>query len=163
MAKTRTFKDWVDKSWKLPGVVLNPFLAIDLQSLGRLDVDLVEQWKFEPELIVPPTNEKDQLFNIQESLRQQKSFEYSRLWVLAGYEIAMQLKNNDPEKFRDTYNLFRKVRVPLVRYEKAGKNGDGQQIAMPGINTDIGEIGWEIEQGVFVTRNELAEKLFGVI
>lgn len=159
----RTYKNWVDKSWRLPSVGDNPFLAMDFQSLGRLDIDLVELWASRKELIDKPQDETEELFNLQEAFKQQRAFEYSRLWVLAGYEIAMQLKNNGPEKFQEVYNAFRNVRVPLARYEKAGENGGPQHIAMPGIRTDTGDIGWEIEQGVFVARDELAKKLLDTV
>lgn len=159
----RTYKNWVDKSWRLPGVDDNPFLAMDFQSLGRLDTDLIELWASRSELIAKPKNEADQLFNIQEALKQQKVFEYSRLWVLAGYEIVMQLKNSNDPKFRDIYTAFREVRVPLARYEKAGKNGGPRNVARPGTLTTTGDIGWEIEDGKFVSRETLAEGLINSI
>lgn len=159
----RTFDEWVIASHRLPGAKENPWLTMDFQALGRLDIEIYELWETRKKLIDPPKSHSAQLFNIQESLRQQKAFEYSRLWVLAGYELVRILKESNPDKFQVIHDRFRSVRIPLAKYEKALDKNHKLNIARLGIKASSGGIGWEISPQEFITREQLASSLLRLI
>ncbi len=97
----------------------------------------------------------------QEIQSQSDIFMLSRLWVLSGYEIVRILKATNPDKYQKVYSLFRKVRIPLAKYEKPGKSKKFS-IARIGYREDKA-IGWSVSETEFITRDELADILLKAI
>lgn len=154
----RTFKSWVQLSHHIPTVTENPMLMVDFQALGRIDIHLMEIKASEKTLNDNPLTPEEQLLTIEEALQQEMYIHLSRLWVLSAYEIARILKESEPEYFTEIYQLIRKVRIPMAKYEKAG-NKRMRTVAAIGTSLIDGELGWVIDEGVFITRNQIATQL----
>lgn len=160
----REFKDWVNKSYKLPGVKDNPFIVMDFQALGRLDGELTEASQSGNEIISNPISESDNMHNLAASLNMQRLWDYSRLWILAAYEVTRVLAQIDSAKYGNIKKQLAQVRIPMAKYEKAGTGRNPKyDRAHPAIQRDNGDIGWVMTDGYFITREKLAQELFDAI
>jgi hypothetical protein len=154
--KQRSFSDWVKKSHHLPYLKENPLLSVNLQQIGRLDVQLLDEW----EII------RKDLQDFNNIIRFNEHTFMSALWVMAGYEFVRILKRLDkrPET-KHTYELFRRVRIPLVKFESPKSNGkldyrEDFGIAQGAIGLETYEYGWAVAPNFFISRNELADSLY---
>ena len=157
----RDIKGWVDKSHKLPGLKENAVLAYDFQSLGRVDLDLA----LESESI--KSNNPN---SIESALKLNKHATYARLWVIASYELIRNIKKIDKRiEVENVYQKFRRVRVPLVKFEKV-KDRKGKEYIekypndfeniVAAISTKDGEYGWAVSKTEIITREDLAQDLY---
>jgi hypothetical protein len=157
----RDIKGWVNKSHKLPGLKENPMLAYDFQSLGRVDLDLV----VESESI--KNNDPN---SIESALKLNRHATYARLWVIAGYELIRNIKKLDKHiEVKNVYEKFRRVRVPLVKFERV-KDKKGKRYierypndfdnVLAAISTKDGEYGWAVSVTEIITREDLAQDLY---
>ena len=153
----RNIKGWVDKSYKLPGIKENPMIVYDFQSLGRVDVDLIGEW----------AGIRNNLETLKSSLIFNRHVTYARLWVIAGFELIRMLKKLDKcEDIDKVYQKFRRVRIPLVKFEKVqDKKGidkypsDFSRVMMAR-SIDKNEFGWAVSNTTIITRDELAQDLY---
>lgn len=155
--RKRTAEEWVKKSFLIPGRTQNTALTYNFQALGLLDCELTEDWE---------TIMRDPL------IREGPTQNFSRhaflcsLWVLGGYELlrCMKEKEGDNPKLRSVYEMFKRVRIPIAKFEaptmrdKTPIYPDDYGKAFSGINQ--GDYGWGVGPDVFITRNELAQVLY---
>lgn len=155
---SRTLEEWIQKSYKIPGVSSNHFLLYDFQALGKTDCLLNEEWK---EIGSNLSDKKNILrFDFHATL--------SRLWVIAGYEFVREINKIDERvEVNQVHENFRRLRIAMVKYEVPdSRNGvsypedfGGAYLYLSQFNN---EIGWAIAPNVFVSRNQLAEDLYGL-
>lgn len=158
----RDLKQWVELSHKLPGIGDINWLAVDFQALGRLDIELIKMRESRKDLVTPPETTQDKVTNLTEALRHEKEIHYSRLWLLSAYEIVRIFKELDNDSFNGVYQKYRRLRIPLAKYEKMG-NSKIRSIAWPATSTIDSEPGWVLEDGYFITRNHLANELIDAV
>ena len=154
MVTQRTPEGWIKKSFKLPGLPSNPLLTYNFQSLGDLDCRLVIEW----EGIKGNLSDKSNIL-----IFNQHNF-ISAMWVMAAYELVRIFKNLDARpEVKETYELFRRVRIPLVKFEKP-VNGEPTDfgIAHLAIGQSTKDLGWAIGPDTFISRNDLAESLYNL-
>jgi hypothetical protein len=153
---------WVNASFVT--VQFEQFMVMVVQGLGRLDVSLMQDDRFFLSDFEKNSN------SLAESLKLNERFTLSYLWVLGGYELVRSICQRINEKrvaipdevvvsFRELKKEFSRLRVPLVKMEptSAHKNTDSH-IAYPVLNTQKG-IAWQVAQDVFITRQDLADRL----
>jgi len=165
MDNTR-FNRWVKAS---PGLApADHFLAFMSQEVGRLDSRLSEE---NSRFIDLSPEEKA---TIENSIKLTDLMMYSRLWILAAYELIRTLdemcRNNsnlfDGNSHTEIYELkhsFARIRMPLAKLQPADKhkNTDGP-IAQPILHRKLG-VGWQVSRDVVITRQELSENLLGLL
>jgi hypothetical protein len=149
-------EEWVMKSYKLPMIIKNPLLKYNFQALGRMDTKLSEEWKVIVENLTNPPNV---LYFDEHNFM-------SALWVIGGYELIRVLNKIDkrPEVHR-AYELFTRVRVPMVKFEVpkiSGKDVYPQDfgIARAAISTTDKSLGWAVADNTFISRDQLAQALY---
>jgi hypothetical protein len=144
------------------------FMVIFVQGLGRLEISL---------------GEGDQLFlanfeenknSLPESLKLSERFTLSHLWVLGAYEVVRTIcqritenRASVPEEIARSFNElkreFARIRIPLAKMEPASAYKDtDSQIAFLALSPTRG-IGWEVAQGVFISRQDLADRLLATL
>lgn len=154
MKKTR-HSEWLDSSFAFMNIEM--LLLGEVQALGELDIELIEEFS------KIKINSK-----LEEDLRRKRRYLLlSKLWVLGAYELIRFL--NDINKKRKFLNEatkkqlgnvlsdFTKVRVPLAKFQKAGKNKtlyDG--VADSFFDSDKG-VGWKVYSH---TNTELKKEIF---
>ena len=153
MTTDRTLEGWVKKSHRLRGISQNHLLPYNFQSLGKLDCILNDEWKAMKHRLT----EQENIIKFDHH-----SFQ-SSLWVMAAYELMRILKTIDarPES-KEVYKLFRRVRIPLVKFEAAEGHSHDFGIAYGAIGQETEDLGWAIGPKMFVTRNELADALYNL-
>lgn len=157
MNTNRNLEGWVRKSHKLP-VSGEHLLIYNLQSIGRFDCSLSLEWE----------QMRNKLHEVENILKFDSYSFQSSLWVMAAYEIIRILKTIDqrPET-RKVYELFRRVRVPMVKFEAPKTRGkidyaDDFGIAMAALGRETNDIGWAVGPKMFISRNELADALYNL-
>lgn len=147
--------EWMNSSFTFMGVEM--LLLGEVQALGELDVELIE------ELHKIKTNSK-----LEEDLKIKRRYLLlSKLWVLGAYELIRflndinkkrnSLSENTKLKLNGVLTTFTKVRVPLAKFQKAGKDKtlyDG--VADSFIDSNKG-VGWKIYSH---TKTGLKEEIF---
>ena len=147
--------EWMNSSFAFMGVEM--ILLGEVQALGELDIELIE------ELSKLKINS-----NLEEDLREKRRYLLlSKLWILGAYELIRFL--NDIDKKRNPLNKktklklgeiltkFTKLRVPLAKFQKAGKDKtlyDG--VADSFIDSNKGA-GWKVYSH---TKTELKKEIF---
>ncbi len=118
--KSNRQTEWLNSSFSFIGVEM--LLLGEVQALGELDIELID------ELIKMNIGSES-----EEDLRKKRRYLLlSKLWVLGAYELIRFL--NDIDKKRDLFSdktkinfnevlaIFTKVRIPLAKFQKAGKD-----------------------------------------
>ena len=143
-------------------------MVVVLQGLGRLDTALTEADKI---FLADFEKTRDSL---EESLKLNERFTLSYLWVLGAYELVRTICQRIKEKgsvvpeelageFVSLKKEFNRLRVPVAKMEPAsGHKNTDSHIAYPAINTAKG-IAWQVAQDVFITRQDLADRLLSVL
>jgi hypothetical protein len=140
------------------------FMVPIVQGLGRIDTFLIaEDQHFLANIEVAKTS-------IDESARLSQRITMSYLWVLGAYElvrtICQKIKSQQasfPKEIVDEFNAlkkeFNRLRIPLAKMEPArAHRKTDSHIAYPAINRQKG-IAWQVAQDVYITRQELADRL----
>lgn len=144
------------KSHKVFGLRESPFLAYDFQSLGKLEYKLSQEWE----------GIKNDLTDTENIQTFDNHAVLSRLWVLAGYEFIRQIRMSDKRpEVEKAHELFRRVRIPMVKYEKPDdRSGISYSkdfgMAYLSLSQDTQDVGWAVASNVFISRNELANALY---
>ena len=96
----------------------------------------------------------------------------SALWVMGAYELMRVIKKKDIRKeVEDVYQQFRRVRIPLTKFEFPTKGPKNKKVpeypydygvARIAIETESGHLGWEVGSGVFISRNQLADSIYNL-
>lgn len=152
----RSLQGWKVKSFKLPDAKDYPLLTFNFQTLGRMDINLSSEW----ELI---KNDLDEIPNV---LKFDQHSLHSSLWVMGAYELLNILRRIDTRpEVDEAFQLFRRVRVPMVKSEPVKNKGviaypDDIGIARPAIGNNDKALGWAVAPNVFISRNELADSLY---
>lgn len=90
----------------------------------------------------------------------------SYLWVLGAYEIVRVLHERSrvekvvSDRHLDgLYRSFTRLRVPLAKFEPAGKHRETDgHMAYPALNPVYG-IAWQVAENTFIARGELSDGL----
>lgn len=147
---------WVMKSFKIPNPKENLLLTCNFQSLGSMDINLLAEWQMIKDHLTDPPNV---LTFAQHSF-------LSSLWVMGGYELIRILAKIDARpEVEDAHQLFRRVRIPMVKFESPRNNGievypGDFGIARPAIGTNDKSLGWAVAQNAFISRDQLADALY---
>jgi hypothetical protein len=138
-----------------------------VQGLGRLDITLIDADQ------VFISDFERNINSLPESTKLTEQFTLSYLWVLGAYELVRSICQRIKEKngtipdelkgFAELKKEFNRLRVPLAKMEPASshKNTDSH-IAYPALNTKKG-IAWQIAHDVFITRQDLADRLLATL
>lgn len=160
--------EWMNGSFAFRSVEM--LLLGEVQALGELDVELIEEFQ------KIKINSK-----LEEDLRRKRRYLLlSKLWVLGAYELIRflndinkkrnSLSENTKLKLNEVLTTFTKVRVPLAKFQKAGKDKtlyDG--VADSFIDSNKG-VGWKVyshnktglKKEIFY-RNELGSLLLDLL
>ncbi|MDB5204411.1 MAG: hypothetical protein JWP09_439 [Candidatus Taylorbacteria bacterium] len=158
VVKNRTLEGWIKKSFRFPSQNPYQLLLYNFQALGKLDYKLSSEW----EVI------KDQLDDIKNIEKVDEISFLASLWVIAGYEFIRVLKKIDTRpEVKKVYELFRRVRIPMVKFEtpKTRNKPDYPSdfgIAHIALGRGTNELGWAISHEKFVSRDELANALYNL-
>jgi hypothetical protein len=160
------YERWISASFATAR--FEQFMGSLVQGLGRLDISLGEG----DQLFLANFEENKE--SVTEAMKLTDRFTLSHLWVLGAYElvrtICQRIAENRtavPEEiarsFEELKREFTRLRVPLAKMESASahKNTDSR-IAYPALSPTRG-IGWEVAQGVFISRQDLADHLLATL
>jgi len=160
--------EWMNSSFTFMGVEM--LLLGEVQALGELDIELIGELS---KLNIASKSEED--------LRKKRRYLLlSKLWVLGAYELIRFLKDIDKKrsslnketklKLGEVLTKFTKLRVPLAKFQKAGKDKTlYDAVADSFIDSDKG-VGWRVyshtktrlEEETFY-RNELGDLLLDLL
>lgn len=152
----RTPEKWTLKSFSIVEVIENPHLTYNLQWLGRMDIRLSKEWGE----IKPGLTDLPNIIFFGEHAFQ------AYLWVICGYELVRELKKRDKRSdVKEVYELFRRVRVPMVKFESPETKGELDYpedfgIARAAVGSENKELGWAVSASVFISREQLAQALY---
>lgn len=156
----RTLEGWIQESHRLPRITEFFLITPNFQSIGVLDLKLSTEW----------IEIRDTLTEESNLARFSQHSFLSSLWIMGAYEILRVLKNIAPgEEINRVYELFRRVRVPMVKFEVPKTRGiadypDDLGIAYGAISGQ-GEnklLGWAVSSNVFISREDLANELYNL-
>lgn len=147
--------EWMDSSFAFMGIEM--LLLGEVQALGELDLELIKEFQ------KIKINSK-----LEEDLKKKRRYLLlSKLWVLGAYELIRFLNDIDKKrnllrkdakaKFNEVLTIFTKVRVPLAKFQKAGKSKDLYKgVADSFIDSNKG-VGWKVYSH---TKKELKKEIF---
>lgn len=147
--------EWMNRSFAFMNIEM--LLLGEVQALGELDIELIEEF---PKIKLNS--------RLEEDLRKRRRYLLlSKLWVLGAYELIRflndinkkrnSLSENTKLKLNEVLTTFTKVRVPLAKFQKAGKDKtlyDG--VADSFIDSNKG-VGWKVYSH---TKTELKKETF---
>ena len=148
--------EWLDSSLAFVGIEM--LLLCEIQALGELDVELIED---SAKIKINSQTEEDQQIK-------RRHFLISKLWILGAYEVVRFLNDLDKQRgllvndltkseLRDVLTTFTKVRVPLAKFQKAGNNKKlYESIADSFIDQNNG-VGWKVYS---LGKNDLRKEIF---
>ena len=151
---TKRHSEWIESSMGLMHVEM--LLVGNAQGLGLIDMELIQDF--------PKIN-----FQLEkERLKKLKHITLSELWVMGAYELVRLIdeivsKKQDKmnvetiKKIKETLSLFLEIRVPLVKFQKAGQGELFSGIASKcEFDKDKG-LGWKI---IFAFGKKFETKIF---
>ena len=167
MEKTRQ-SEWMNSSFAFMNIEM--LLLGEVQALGELDIELVDEFH------KIKINSR-----LEEDLRKKRRYLLlSKLWVLGAYELVRFLndinkkrnflEDGSKTKFKEILTTFSKIRVPLAKFQKAGKDKTlYNSVADSFFDSDKG-VGWKIyshgknklEKEIFY-RNDLGDLLLDLL
>ncbi len=147
--------EWINSSFGFMGIEM--LLLGEVQALGELDVELIE------ELHKLKINSK-----LEKDLKMKRRYLLlSKLWVLGAYELIRFLNdldktrslfsNNTKINFNKVLTDFTKVRIPLAKFQKAGKDKTLYDGVADSFIDSIKGVGWRVYSH---TKTELKEEIF---
>ncbi len=149
---------------------IESLLLGEVQALGELDLELIEEF---PKIKINSILEED-------LKRKRRYLLLSKLWVLGAYELIRFLNDKNKQrnflgedtktKFEEVLTAFTKIRIPLAKFQKAGKDKtlyDG--VADSFFDSNKG-VGWKVyshgkdklEEEIFY-RDDLGDLLLGLL
>jgi len=167
MEKSR-YSEWFNSSFVFMNVEM--LLLGEVQALGELDIELIEEF---PKIKINSRLEED-------LKRKRRYLLLSKLWVLGAYELIRflndlnkkrnSLQENTKTKLKNILSIFSKVRVPLAKFQKSGKDKTLYQgVADSFFDSDKG-VGWKVyshnktklKKEIFY-RNDLGDLLLDLL
>lgn len=165
MAKDEKVMEERFEKWVMVSIGLarfEPYLVSLVQDMGQLDTSLCAT---DASLVRGDPEQQNTLhdFDFIQSHRTQ-----SYLWVLGAYEILRTLaqriregQSDDPSEVAERVNSardrFARVRVPLAKFEAAGRHKTtDNHVAYPGVDFKYG-IAWEVNENEVISRQELSD------
>ncbi|NNA48366.1 hypothetical protein HBO18_30070 [Pseudomonas lactis] len=133
-----------------------------IQDMGQLDADLCA---FDARIVKADPEQMNAIYSF-DSVQHHRTQSY--LWVLGAYEILRTLaqriregqSDDSPdvgEKIKDARDRFARVRVPLAKFEAAGRyKATDNHIAYPGVDLTYG-IAWQMNDNEVISRQELSD------
>jgi hypothetical protein len=147
--------EWMDSSSTFMGVEM--LLLGEVQALGELDIELIEEL---PKIKINSRLEEDLKIK-------RRYFLLSKLWVLGAYELIRFLNdlNKKRNSFREhtkiklaeTLSTFTKIRVPLAKFQKSGKNKALYEGVADSFMDSVKGVGWKVYSH---TKTGLKEEIF---
>lgn len=112
--------EWMNSSFVFMNIEM--LLLGEVQALGELDIELIEEF---PKIKINS--------RLEEDLRKKRRYLLlSKLWVFWAYELIRfindinkkrnLLEDESRERLKEILTIFSKVRVPLAKFQKAGKD-----------------------------------------
>jgi len=142
---------------------IEPFFAITIQNLGRLDSKLISEDARFCSLSL------DGRSTIEESAKLTDQILYSYLWILGLYELVRTFDKRCgslPEflsvvlksKVKALKHKIERLRIPLAKMEPSErhKNTD-YPIAYPAIHKELG-VSWQVAKDIYISRRELSDE-----
>ena len=116
MIDQNRYSEWINSSFSL--APLEPFMILDAQGLGMIDVELIEEFA--------SLNEKDQ--SGEDLLKRHRHIIVSRLWVIGAYELVRSINERKAKmghiiekdarkKLATTLTNFSRIRIPLTKFQ----------------------------------------------
>lgn len=139
-----------------------------IQDMGQLDVDLCA---FDARIVKADREQVSAIYSF-DSVQHHRTQSY--LWVLGAYEILRTLANrirdglsDDPpdvgDKIKEARDRFARVRVPLAKFEAAGRHkATDNHVAYPGVDFKYG-IAWAVNETEVISRQELSDAFLGAL
>lgn len=167
MEKDRHSK-WLNSSFAF--IYIEMLLLAEVQALGELDIELIEEF---PKIKINSRLDKD-------LRRKRRYLLLSKLWVLGAYELIRFLNDlnkkrnllgeNTKIKLKEVLTIFSKVRVPLAKFQKSGKDKTLYQGVADSFFDSNKGVGWKVysheknklEKGIFY-RDYLGDLLLGLL
>lgn len=147
--------EWMNSSFAFMNIEM--LLLGEVQALGELDIELVdESHKIK-------INSK-----LEEDLKKKRRYLLlSKLWVLGAYELIRFLndinkkrnflEDENKVKLKEILTTFSKVRVPLAKFQKAGKDKTLYGGVADSFFDSKKGVGWKIYSH---TKTELKKEIF---
>ncbi len=141
------------------------------QGLGRLDVNLIEEYQSLCNSLKLPLEERNL---IEESMKLSELLTLSYLWVLGAYELVRAVNQRLVEntellggqvrtRVAVVKHAFERLRIPLAKFKASKRHREtDSHIAYPTIHRELG-ISWQLSPDVLVSRRELADHLLGIM
>jgi len=154
--KESRYDEWISSSFGVQYIEL--FLLSEVQGLGILDVELLEELS---QLKISSKLPND-LVKISRYLI------LSKLWVIGAYGIIRvikritenkdDLKEDTKEVINDALTLFRRIRVPLDKFQKRGSNKESLYSGVADSFIDsLNGAGWKVYEH---HKKELTKDIF---
>ena len=155
MNKNR-YSEWVESSSGLAFVDM--LLIGNAQGLGLLDIELIQE---SPQIKMNFQSE-------EERLKKLRHITLSELWVIGAYELVRVISEmiskrkekvgaNIMGKIKETLTLFTEIRVPLVKFQKAGQRELFSGLASKCEFDENKGLGWKI---IFSYKKKFETKIF---
>ncbi len=160
--------EWMNSSFAFMNVEM--LLLGEVQALGELDIELLEEFS------KIKINSK-----LEEDLKEKRRYLLlSKLWILGAYELIRFFNDLNKKrslldektklKLGEILTTFTKVRVPLAKFQKAGKDKtlyDGVADSFIDLNKGVG---WKVYSHTktelkkeIIYRNDLGDLLLGLL
>jgi len=147
--------EWMNSSFAFMNIEM--LLLGEVQALGELDAELIE------ELHKIKSNSK-----LEEDLKiKRRYFLLSKLWVLGAYELIRFLndlnkkrnsfREHTKTKLAETLSTFTKIRVPLAKFQKSGKDKALYDGVADSFMDSVKGVGWKVYSH---TKTGLKEDIF---
>lgn len=160
------YERWIKAS--IPTAKYELFMVSAIQSLGRLDIKLIEE---DNDFLIEFEKNRNSL-EANDKLNDRMTISY--LWVLGAYEairtITQRIRESEDlvsqniaSEFSDLKRKFNRLRVPLAKMEPASAHrATDSHIAYPGIDLEHG-IAWQVAENTYISRRELSDNFLNVL
>lgn len=160
----KIFEDRFDR-WVMVSIGMARFeehLVGLIQDMGQLDANLCS---VDAQFVNAQPEQQVALYD-HYSIQSHRTQSY--LWVLGAYEILRTLaqkiregRSDDPSevgaKINSARDRFARVRVPLAKFEAAGRHkATDNHVAYPGLDLKYG-IAWQLNDNEVISRQELSD------
>jgi len=153
--KKNRHSEWLNSSFAFMNI--EALLLGEVQALGELDIELIEEF---PKIKINSKLEKD--------LRKKRRYLLlSKLWVLGAYELIRFLndinkkrnflEDESKTKLKEILTTFSKVRVPLAKFQKVGKDKTLYNGVADSFFDSNKGVGWKVYSH---GKNKLEEEIF---
>lgn len=166
MSEDSRLEQWVKAS--ISTAKFDAFMMPNIQSLGRLDVNLI----LEDRRLIKNFDKNRNDLEANVALTDHVTTSY--LWVLGAYEAVRTMTQRTHEnkelvsesmrqEFVRVKKAFNRVRVPLAKMEPAGAHkATDSHIAYPGFDFKSG-VAWRVSEDTIITRRDLSDQFLDLL